>query len=52
MGNKRRTQRNLRVVAVDAENGRVLVEGSVPGSDSGIVLIRHAVACRKSAAKA
>ena len=44
MGNKRRTERNLKVVAVDAEKGRVLVKGSVPGCDSGMVIIRHAIA--------
>jgi large subunit ribosomal protein L3 len=49
MGNKRRTTRNLRVVGVDAEQGLVLVAGAVPGSDTGTVLIRHAIACRKAA---
>ena len=43
------TNRNLRVVGVDAERGLVLVAGSVPGADTGVVVIRHAVACRKSA---
>lgn len=44
MGAKRRTVRNLRVVAVDAERNLLLVNGAVPGSDSGIVVVRHAVA--------
>lgn len=50
MGNKRRTNRNVRVVGVDAEKGLVLVAGSVPGSDSGMVVIRHSNASRKAAA--
>lgn len=50
MGNKRRTNRNVRVVGVDAEKGLVLLAGSVPGSDTGMVLIRHSIACRKAAA--
>ena len=44
MGNKRRTIRNLRVVGIDAEAGRLLVKGPVPGWDSGLVLIRKAIA--------
>jgi len=51
MGNKRRTSRNLRVVGVDAEKGLVLVAGSVPGADTGVVLIRHSIACRRAAKK-
>ncbi len=45
-GAKRRTQRNVRVVSVDAENRRLLVAGSVPGWDTGVVVVRHAVAKR------
>lgn len=45
-GGKRRTVRNLRVVKVDAEARRVLLAGPVPGSDTGLVLLRHAVAKR------
>jgi large subunit ribosomal protein L3 len=44
MGNVRRTVRNLRVVAVDAERNLLLVNGAIPGSDEGFVLVRHAVA--------
>jgi large subunit ribosomal protein L3 len=43
MGARRVTGQNLEVVAVDAENGRILVKGSVPGSKQGWVLIRDAV---------
>ncbi len=48
MGNKRRTNRNVRVVAVDAEKGLVLVAGSVPGADTSVVLVRHATARKQS----
>ena len=47
MGNVRRTSRNLRVVGVDEDKGLILVAGSVPGADSGTVLVRIATACRK-----
>jgi large subunit ribosomal protein L3 len=43
MGNARHTVQNLRVVAVDAEQGLVLVKGAVPGPRGGVVLIRSAV---------
>lgn len=53
MGNKRRTVRNLRVVAVDAEKNLLLVHGAIPGAESGVVLVRRAVAknARNPAAK-
>ena len=51
MGNVRRTNRNVRVVGVDAEKGLVLLAGSVPGCDTGVVLVRHSIACRKAARK-
>jgi len=51
-GNKRRTVRNLRVVAVDAEKGRLLLAGPVPGSDDTVVVVRHAVAKRIPKAQA
>jgi len=43
MGNKRVTSQGLEVVAVDGENGRILVKGAVPGARKGWVLIRDAV---------
>ena len=43
MGNKRVTGQNLEVVAVDAENGRILVKGAVPGARNGWVLVRDAI---------
>jgi large subunit ribosomal protein L3 len=42
-GNKRITTQNLVVVRVDAEAGRILVRGAVPGSKSGYVELRPAV---------
>ncbi len=43
MGNERVTTQNLQIVKADAEAGVVMVKGSVPGPDGGVVLIRNAV---------
>jgi large subunit ribosomal protein L3 len=43
LGNERITMQNLQIVAVDEEDGIILVRGAVPGSKSGWVLIRDAV---------
>lgn len=43
MGNVQITVQNVLVVKVDAENGMILVNGSVPGSKSGIVAVRKAI---------
>ena len=43
MGGERRTIQNLKVQAIDAEKGIVLVTGAIPGPKGGIVLIRSAV---------
>ncbi len=40
MGNRRITQRGLRVVAVDAQEHLLLVRGSVPGPAGGVVEVR------------
>jgi large subunit ribosomal protein L3 len=40
MGNKRVTQRGLRVVEVDAERNLILIRGAVPGGTGAIVEIR------------
>ncbi len=40
MGNKRATQRGLRVVEVDAERNLLLVAGPVPGATGGLLEIR------------
>ncbi|WP_350334707.1 50S ribosomal protein L3 [Coralliovum pocilloporae] len=43
MGAERVTTQNLRVVRTDAERGLILVQGSVPGSKGGWILVRDAV---------
>jgi large subunit ribosomal protein L3 len=43
MGNENVTVQNVKVVRVDAENGLLLVHGSVPGPRSGVVTVRRAV---------
>lgn len=43
MGARRVTGQNLEIVSVDAENGRILIKGAVPGSRQGWVLVRDAV---------
>ncbi|MEA2200707.1 MAG: large subunit ribosomal protein [Solirubrobacteraceae bacterium] len=40
MGNRRVTQKGLEVVSVDAEQNLLLVRGSVPGPQGGIVEVR------------
>lgn len=42
MGCEQRTIKNLRVVAVDAENNLLLVRGAVPGPNGAYVLIKKA----------
>jgi large subunit ribosomal protein L3 len=43
MGNERVTIMNLRVLRVDTERNLLLVQGSVPGPNKGIVIVRRAV---------
>ena len=42
MGNVRHTERNLRVVRVDAERNLIFVRGAVPGTRNSMVVIREA----------
>ena len=42
-GNERTTTLNLEVVEGDAERGLLLVRGSVPGPNGGLVFVRNAV---------
>ncbi len=42
LGAVRRTNSTLRVVKVDAENDLMLVRGSVPGPNGGVVIVRRA----------
>ena len=48
MGNKTTTIQNLNVEQVDPERNLVLVRGSVPGPNEGLVMIRHAVKVREA----
>ncbi len=43
MGNERVTVQNLKVVAVDADKGLLMVKGGVPGSENGWVYVTDAV---------
>lgn len=43
MGNARVTVQNLEVVRVDTERNLLLVKGSVPGPNKGLVLVRKAI---------
>lgn len=43
MGADRVTVQNLKVMRVDADRNLLLVEGSVPGPNNGIVVVRRAV---------
>ena len=43
MGHNRHTTQNLRIQAVDAERGLLLIVGAIPGPKNGLVLVRTAV---------
>ena len=43
MGNEQVTTLNLEVVQADVERGLLLVKGSVPGPNGGVVIVRNAV---------
>ncbi len=43
MGNDRVTVQNLKVLRVDAERNLLLVQGSVPGANEGLVIVRRAI---------
>ena len=50
LGASRATVQNLRVAKVVAEDNLVLLEGSVPGADNGVVTVRTAVKTKKKKA--
>jgi large subunit ribosomal protein L3 len=50
MGGDRVTVRNLKVVAVDAENNLLVVHGAIPGAPGGYVVVRKAVAAKREPA--
>jgi large subunit ribosomal protein L3 len=47
MGDERVTVQNLKVLRVDAERNLLLIEGSVPGHNEALILIRRAVKSKK-----
>jgi large subunit ribosomal protein L3 len=47
LGHQQTTTLNLEVVRADAEQGLLLVKGSVPGPNGGVVIVRNAVKGRK-----
>jgi large subunit ribosomal protein L3 len=50
-GNETVSMLNLKVAQVDAEKHLLLIEGGVPGSKNGIVLVRTAVKTKKKSTK-
>ena len=44
MGGDRVTTRNVKVIAIDAENNLVIVHGAVPGAPGSYVVVRKAIA--------
>jgi large subunit ribosomal protein L3 len=46
MGADRVTTRNLKIVAVDAENNLLVVHGAVPGAPGNYVIVRKAIAAK------
>ena len=49
MGNARVTVQNLEVVRVDVDRNLLLVKGSVPGPNKGLVMIRKAIKGQQAA---
>ena len=43
MGDKRVTTQNLKVIQIRPEENLILVKGSVPGANGGIVVIKEAL---------
>ncbi|MCF7847374.1 MAG: 50S ribosomal protein L3 [Kiritimatiellales bacterium] len=43
MGNKRVTTQNLKIVQIRAEENLILLKGSVPGANGGIVILKEAL---------
>ena len=46
MGAERQTTQNLKVHAVDAEQGLLLIAGAIPGPRGGVVLVKNASKAR------
>ncbi|MGI9254910.1 MAG: 50S ribosomal protein L3, partial [Thermomicrobiales bacterium] len=47
MGNEKVTVQNLEIIRVDTERNLLLIKGSVPGPNNGLVIIRRAVKGQK-----
>jgi large subunit ribosomal protein L3 len=45
-GNETVSVLNLKVARIDSDKGLLMIEGGIPGSKNGIVLVRHAVKTR------
>lgn len=52
MGGERVTKQNIRVHAIDAEKGLILLKGAVPGPNGGLVLVRTASKAAKGTQEA
>jgi large subunit ribosomal protein L3 len=48
MGNDRVTVQNLKVLRVDPERNLLLVQGSVPGANESLVMVRRAIKTGKT----
>jgi len=51
MGNEPTTVLNLSVIEILAEDNAVVVSGSIPGPDGGLVVVRHAAKERRYASE-
>jgi len=47
MGNERVTVQNVKILRVDPERNLLLIEGSVPGPNKGLVMVRRAVKAKR-----
>jgi len=52
MGHQRKTIQNLKVIAIDKEQGLLLVKGGVPGPETGYVVVRKATKAVQAKSKA
>ncbi|MGQ0794499.1 MAG: 50S ribosomal protein L3 [Deltaproteobacteria bacterium] len=50
MGNVNVTSQGLQVVRVDLDNNLVIIKGSIPGPDGGLVFVKHATKGRRQGA--
>jgi large subunit ribosomal protein L3 len=43
MGDERVTTQNLKIIKTDVDRGLIMIEGAIPGSNGGWILVRDAV---------